>query len=86
MTYPRFDRRTSSQAFSVPSLLAIVCAIGSFFADGGMAIFLAIAAIILGAVGIMLSLSPRTRGGVMSAFSIIAGALGIIAAIIKFVI
>ncbi len=51
-----------------------------------MALFLAVAAIVLGAIGILLSLAPRTRGGIMSAVSIIAGALGIIAAIIKFVV
>jgi hypothetical protein len=73
-------------SFSIPSILAIVAAIGSFMTGAGWGMLLAIAAIILGGIGVLLSLSPRVRGGVISAFSIVAGAIGIIAAVIKLIL
>jgi hypothetical protein len=44
---------------------------------------LAILAIVFGAIGVLLSLSPRVRGGMMSIFSVLAGVIGIIAAVLK---
>lgn len=82
MTLQHFDRRTSP-AFSIPSILAIVCAIGSFVAGAGLGMLLAILAIVFGAIGVLLSLSPRVRGGLMSVFSVLAGVVGIIAAVFK---
>jgi hypothetical protein len=82
LTYDRPVR--STPAFSVPSILAIVCAILSFV-TGGWGLFLAIAAIILGLVGVLLALSPRVRGGLMSVFSVLAGLLGIVVALFKVV-
>jgi hypothetical protein len=73
-------------AFSIPSILAMICAVGSFMAGAGLGMILAILAIILGGVGVMLALAPQTRGGVASLISILAGAIGIIAAVIKLIL
>lgn len=72
-------------SFSLPSILAIVAAIVSFFVSGGLGFMLAILAIVFGLIGVLLSLSPTVRGGMVSMLSIFAGALGIIVAILKIV-
>ena len=73
-------------AFSIPSILAIVAAIGSFMTEAFLGMILAIAAIVCGLIGVLLSLSPRVRGGIVSVMSILAGAIGIIAAVIKLIL
>jgi hypothetical protein len=75
--------RHSRPAFSIPSILAMICAIGSFMTGAGLGFVLAILAIILGGIGVMLAIAPQTRGGIASVISIIAGAIGIIAAVFK---
>ena len=70
-------------AFSIPSIIAIAAAIGSFFVGAGLGMLLAIIAIAAGAIGLVLALSPRVRGGMMSVVSIVFGLVGIIAAVIK---
>jgi hypothetical protein len=70
-------------AYSLPSILAIVCAIASFLAGAGWGLVLAVAAIVFGVIGVLLALLPNVRGGVTSFIAIIAGALGIVAAILK---
>ena len=65
------------------SILAIVAAILSFFVSAGWGFLLAIIAILAGLVGLVLSLSPRVRGGITSFFAIVAGLIGIVAAIVR---
>ena len=77
------ENRTALPAFSLPSILAIICAIASFYFGAALGLILAIAAIILGCIGLLLSFSPSIRGGMASTISIVAGALGIVAAIFK---
>ena len=80
-----YDRPVSAgrPAFSIPSIIAIAAAIGSFFVGAGLGMLLAIVAIAAGAIGLLLALSPRVRGGIMSVVSILFGLVGIIAAVIK---
>jgi hypothetical protein len=40
-------------------------------------------AIVFGVIGILLSLSPKVRGGIISTMAVLGGGLGIIAAVIK---
>lgn len=47
------------------------------------AMCLAVVAIIFGILGVIISFSPVKRGGVASTFGIAAGAIGIIAALIR---
>ena len=82
MTLQTYDRRVAP-SFSIPSILAIICAIGSFFVGSWLGILLAVLAIIFGGVGVLMSLSPRVRGGFMSVFSVLAGVIGIIAAVLR---
>jgi hypothetical protein len=68
---------------SVPSLIAIVAALLSFTTGAFWGFVLAVVAIVSGLIGVALSLSPTVRGGLISAFSLIAGLIGLIAAVIK---
>jgi hypothetical protein len=69
--------------FSIPSIIAIIAAIASFPVGALMGFLLAIVAVIFGALGFILSLSPKVRGGVVSTLAIFAGVLGLIAAVVK---
>lgn len=69
--------------YSLPSLLAIIAAIASFFFGAGLGFVLAVAAIALGVIGMLLAASPSIRGGIISIISVGAGLLGIIAAVLK---
>ena len=73
----------SSSAFSIASVLSLICAIGSLFVGTFPAILLAVLAILLGSFGAMLSLSPHRRGGIVSAFAMIIGVIGIVLALVK---
>jgi hypothetical protein len=77
------QHRRDNPSFSLPSILAIVAAIASFFVGAFLQILLAIAAIILGAIGVFISISPAKRGGIMSVLSIVIGVLAIIIAIVR---
>jgi hypothetical protein len=70
-------------SFSVPSLIAVAAAIGSFMTGATLGLILAVVAIVFGILGVVISLSPVKRGGVASTFGILAGGVGIIAAIVK---
>jgi hypothetical protein len=78
-------RSDVSPAFSVPSLLAVAAALGSFMTGAFLGTLLAIVAIVLGVIGALLALSPRVRGGMVSLLAIGAGLIGIIAAVFKLV-
>lgn len=70
-------------SFSIPSLISVIAAIGSFMVGALPGIFLAGIAIVFGILGVVISLSPVKRGGVASTLGILAGGIGIIAAIVK---
>jgi hypothetical protein len=70
-------------SFSIPSILALVAAFLSFYFGAILGLIFAALAFIFGAVGILLALSPRTRGGGLSILAIILSVIGVIAAIIK---
>ena len=78
--------RSVAPAFSIPSILAVVCAIVSFMSGAFLGTIMAIAAIVLGLIGFLLALSPRVRGGMISVLSILMGVVGIVAAAFKLVI
>ena len=84
--YDSVPARRASPAFSLPSIIAIVAAIASFFVGAGWGFTLAIVAIVAGLIGALLALSPSIRGGIISVFSVVAGVIGIVAAVIKLVI
>ena len=69
--------------FSIPSILAVICAIISFRRGAFGGATFAILAIVLGLIGCLLALAPGKRGGIVSAISIVAGLIGIIAAVFK---
>jgi len=69
--------------FSIPSIIAIVAAVASFMTGAMLGLILACVAIFFGLLGVVLSFSSRTRGGIVSTFSLLAGIIGIVAAVIK---
>ena len=75
--------RPSPASYSIASILAIVCAIGSFMTGAIFGLLLAIGAIFFGLVGVIIALSPSRRGGIASTLAVFAGAIGIIAALFK---
>ena len=77
------DNRPARPEFSAPAIVAVLCAVGSFFFGAFLGMILAILAIVAGVIGIFMALSPRVRGGFMSVISIVAGLVGILAAIVK---
>lgn len=79
-------RREVNPSFSIPSILAVLAAIGSFMTGAFLGFILAVAAIVLGLVGVVIALAPGKRGGMVSVFSMLAGVIGIIAAIFKLIL
>jgi hypothetical protein len=69
--------------YSAPSVLAIVSAIASFNFGAALGFLLAVAAIVLGVIGVLLAASPSIRGGLVSIVSVIGGVIGIVAAVLK---
>lgn len=85
-SYDHADRRLRARpAFSLPSIIAIIAAVTSFFVGAGWGLILAIVAIVAGVIGLAMALAPGVRGGIISFVSIAAGLLGIIAAVLKLV-
>jgi hypothetical protein len=89
LNYSRGDRyvpATSVQVRSTASVVAILCAIGSFIMSGrgteSMGFILALVAIGAGLIGGFRALSPRVSGGLLS---IIAVELGVIAFVYAFI-
>lgn len=74
---------SSKASFSITSILAIIAAILSFKVGAFGGLLLASIAFIFGVLGIVLALSPRTRGGGLSILAVILSFIGVIAAIIK---
>jgi hypothetical protein len=85
MSYDRPRGGAARPEFSIPSIVAILCAIGSFMFGAGLGFLLAVVAIVAGLIGVVLALSPRVRGGMMSVVSVAAGLIGIIAAVFRLV-
>lgn len=76
-------RTTSGAGFSIPSIIAIVAAIWSFFAGPAAGFALAMVAIAAGIIGVVLSLSPNVRGGLVSILSLMIGAVAILVAVVR---
>ncbi len=74
-------RQTSS--FSIPSIIAVIAAFFSFTTGAIWGLILALIAIVFGLIGVAVALSPSKRGGIASTIAMIAGAVGIVAALIK---
>jgi len=77
------ETQATHASFSVPSIIAIVAALASFAVGAFWGFILALIAILFGVLGMVLALSARTRGGIVSMFSIMAAVAGIIVAGIK---
>ncbi len=69
--------------YSLPSLIAIGCAIASLFVGAMGGFILALIAIFFGVIGFLISFSPTVRGGVLSIFSLFIAAAGIVIAVIR---
>jgi hypothetical protein len=74
---------TKRATFSIPSIIAVIAALGSFMTGAIWGLMLAFVAILFGVIGVLLSLSPTVRGGFISIVGVGAGLIGIIAAAFK---
>ena len=79
-------QQRNSATFSIASVLAIICAIFSFTSGAILGLILALMAILFGLIGVILALSPSRRGGFASTFAVLAGVVGIVAAVVKAII
>lgn len=78
--------RRVNPSFSIPSILAIICAIGSFFVGGaGTMILLAILAALFGVIGVIIAILPGKRGGIISTLSIVISAIALIVAVVRII-
>ena len=77
------DSEETKAHFSLPSFLAVVAAVGSFFVGAFGGFVLALVAIVFGIIGLLLSLAPSVRGGFMSILCLIVAGIGIVVAAIK---
>jgi len=82
MAVTSYDR-PPAPTFSAPAIVAVVCAVASFYFGAVLGLVLAILAIVAGVIGVIMALSPRVRGGLVSTVSILAGVVGILAAVVK---
>ncbi|MDF1754653.1 MAG: hypothetical protein P1U89_17850 [Verrucomicrobiales bacterium] len=74
------------EIFGISPVVAVIAAVLSFTSGPLLGMFFAFVAITFGIVGVVTSLSPTRRGGVISTMSACAGFIGIVAAFIKGVI
>ena len=77
------DTVQSKPHFSIPSIIALVAAIASFFVGAGAGFILALVAIGFGVLGFLLALFPSVRGGFVSMLSLVLAVFAIIVAIVK---
>lgn len=75
----------ASPAFSIPSIIAIIAAVGSFMVGPGLQLILGIVAAVFGVIGVVIALLPSKRGGIISVLSIVIGALALLIAIVRFI-
>jgi len=78
-----YNKNSGRATFSIASIIAILAAIFSFTTNAFFGMVLAVVAIVFGLFGVLLALSPARRGGIASILAVIAGCLGIVAAVIK---
>ena len=77
-------RPAERPSFSIPSIIAAVCVVLTFFTEWLDPLF-AILAIGFGALGAFMAMAPSVRGGIISIASIIAGILIIIVSLFQIV-
>jgi hypothetical protein len=80
----------SPQVRSTASIIAILCAIGSFVLSANgrefLALLAAFVAIGAGLLGGLRALSPRVSGGILSIAAVVLGAIAILVALIALII
>jgi hypothetical protein len=62
---------------------AIICALVAFFVAPVLGFFLAVAAVLLGALGVLRATSPTVRGAGLSVVAILLGLTGIVVKILQ---
>ena len=77
----------SAPVRSMASIVAICCALGSFYFTGkdteSLGFILAFVAIGAGLLGGIRALSPRIRGGILSIIAVLLGVIGLVFALFR---
>jgi len=79
-------KKQAGQTYSIASIIAIVAAIATFFVGAGAQFLIAIVAIVFGAIGMILALSPRKRGGIASTMAVVIALIAIVVAVLRGII
>jgi hypothetical protein len=64
------------------AIIAIVAAIASFMSGAFWGLILAITAVVAGGLGMLIAVSPRRRGGLLSVGAIILGVIALVRAVL----
>ncbi|QOV87464.1 hypothetical protein [Humisphaera borealis] len=82
LSYPNTFPRVPEPVKSTASIIAIACAVGSFFVDHAMLrLLLVCIAVVAGLIGLLRSVSPRVSGGILSVVAIVLAAIGFVVAL-----
>ena len=82
LSYPNALPRVPAPVKSTASIIAIGCAIGSFFVDhAALKLVLVVIAVLAGLVGLMRAIHPNVSGGFLSIIAIFLAAIGFIVAL-----
>jgi hypothetical protein len=78
--------RVPAPVKSTASIIAILCAVGSFFVDhAALRLLLVVIAVIAGLVGMLKAIHPQVSGGILSIIAILIAAAGLVAALLDVV-
>lgn len=84
--YPSSLPRVPAPVKSTASIIAIGCALGSFFVDhAALKLLLVVIAIMAGLVGLLRSIHPNVSGGLLSIVAIVVAAIGFVVALLDVV-
>jgi hypothetical protein len=68
---------------TLPAVLGILLAVVAFLVHAVLGFFLSLAAVVLGAIGLLLAASPRRRGALMSACAVLLGLAGVVVQVLR---
>jgi Domain of unknown function (DUF4112) len=78
---PAFQGDPVKPKVATAAIVAIIAAIWSFFSGAFWGLILAIIAVVAGAIGMLIAVSPRRRGGLLSIGAIALGVIALVRAV-----
>jgi len=78
---PPFQGVAVKPKVATAAIIAIVAAICSFFSGAFWGLILAVVAVVAGGIGMLIAVSPRRRGGLLSLAAILLGVIALVRAV-----